>query len=489
MKKSAVITTALSILCGLSQSAQAAITIFPEDLTIKAARGDVVTRTLTVNSDAPIQGLDIVRLDLTRDDGAITLPSTAISTDILQDSSEGSQDSAEVQETLQQVLVTFDLSDMEQSGEFDGVLLVQYEGGEQEIPLTLMVKDAVWWPLAVLLAGVVLGVGLSVYRAEGRDRDQLVVQIGRIRTRMRADDGLTDSFKTSINAYLAIADTQLDDKRWIDAARSIGNAQSLWQKWLQHRQDWMAQIQYVKELTEEAEKQIPEAVPYGQIVFAALADLNKHASEYETPQHIRDDVLKVRHYVERYERGRASLNKFESLRTQLSDTRKEVWKNRKVQLERRLNVLNPVDEETFAPAFQQWQADAAVAIQDIAKIIDKNRATESGDESAPLGVRDLQVMPLQQPGLVPEVSKVISNERSIAHARWRLVAVNWLSRSIAIIMLSWAGLNQLYETKSTFGAASFTDYFALLAWGVGAETTRSSIIKVIQDLGVPLPKQ
>ena len=251
----------------------------------------------------------------------------------------------------------------------------------------------------------------------------------------------------------------------------------------------MAQLQYVQDLSEEAEKQVPESVPYGQVVFAALTELENHASECEAPQHLRDDVLKVRHYVERYERGRASLNKLESLRTQLSDTRKEVWKNRKTQLERRLNVLNPSEEETFAPAFQQWQADAAVAIQDIAKIIDKNRAAESGEESVKLGARDLQVMPLQQPGLVPDVSKVISSDVNIARERWRLVAVNWLSRSIAIIMLSWAGLNQLYATKSTFGAAPFTDYFALLAWGVGAETTRSSIIKVIQDLGVPLPKQ
>jgi uncharacterized protein YigA (DUF484 family) len=485
MKTSLAITTALLflLLCGISKPARAEITVLPEDLTIQGIRGEAVTRTLTFQSDSPIPKFDVIGLDITRVDGAATLSSTAIST-------ETPQSSAQLPDNLKQVLVTLDLSKVQQSGEFKGVLLLRYTDRTKEIPLSLAVKDRLWRPLLVLVLGVALGVGLSVYRAEGRDRDQLVVQIGRIRTRMRADAELVNSFQTKIEANLAIADTQLDDKRWIDAATSIGNAQLLWQKWLQHRQDWITQIKYIQDLKEDAKKQsVPESVPYGRAIFAALTDLESHAAESEKPQQLRDTLVTIRQQVEQYGRGRACVEKLENMRKQLPDDKKEFWKERKSQLEQRLDELHPADTEAFKDDFKKWQADATAAIQELATAIEKHQTTASGNESVQMGTRDLQVMLLQQPGLVPAVSQGISSESHIARARWRLFAVNWLSRSIAIVMLSWAGLNQLYATKPTFGVDPFTDYFALLAWGVGAETTRSSVVKVIQDLGVPLPKQ
>jgi hypothetical protein len=43
-----------------------------------------------------------------------------------------------------------------------------------------------------------------------------------------------------------------------------------------------------------------------------------------------------------------------------------------------------------------------------------------------------------------------------------------------------SGFNQLYVENPTFGANPWKDYFALLAWGFGAEASRESIIKITQ---------
>ena len=465
--------------CGISLSAQAGITFIPKTLNIKATQGNIITRTLTLQSDSPIQKIEVIKLDLTRGDGAIVLPSEVISSKILPlpEPTPGN---------LQQVLITIDLTKINQSGEFNGNLLIRSTDGNSEIPLVLEIKDGLFLPLIILVLGVLLGVGLSVYRAEGKDRDQLVVQIGRLRTRMRADAELTNSFKIKMEGNLAIADTQLDDKRWTEANIVIGNAQLLWQKWLQYRQDWLAQATYLDTLKTSSKQQgLPETIPYGQAVFAAIADLENQAADFKTPQRLHDELVKLREQVEQYQQGRAFLTQIVDLLQQLPDTEKELWKKKNAQLDQQLDGLNPSNVD----AFKQWKQDIATARNELVDGIEKKTGNEVVAESLSLRSRDLKVTSLQQPGLVPTVSQSPSSEANIVRAQWRIIAVNWLGRIIAIVTLSWMGLNQLYAGKPTFGSEPFTDYFPLMVWGLGAETTRSSVVKVIQDLGVPLSKQ
>lgn len=47
------------------------------------------------------------------------------------------------------------------------------------------------------------------------------------------------------------------------------------------------------------------------------------------------------------------------------------------------------------------------------------------------------------------------------------------------------GFSQLYSDQPTFGAHPWKGYFALLAWGFGAEATRDAVTKVIQGWELP----
>jgi len=54
-----------------------------------------------------------------------------------------------------------------------------------------------------------------------------------------------------------------------------------------------------------------------------------------------------------------------------------------------------------------------------------------------------------------------------------------------IAFFAGTGFNQLYLESPTFGANGIKDYFALIAWGFGAEATRSAITNAIRKTDTP----
>ena len=90
--------------------------------------------------------------------------------------------------------------------------------------------------------------------------------------------------------------------------------------------------------------------------------------------------------------------------------------------------------------------------------------------------------PARLPNPVPDVQPLQLNP--VGSAR-NLFLFQLLSYTIAIFLLAGAGFRQLYVTQPTFGANLWTDYFALLAWGFGAEATRDAVTKTIREWKLP----
>lgn len=84
----------------------------------------------------------------------------------------------------------------------------------------------------------------------------------------------------------------------------------------------------------------------------------------------------------------------------------------------------------------------------------------------------------------PPSAREISKEET-SKARLRLRLFTWASYVIALAMLVGAGFGELYVTNETFGANAWDDYFALLAWGFGAEATRATIAEMVRGWGLP----
>ncbi|MBD2033836.1 hypothetical protein H6F76_02015 [Leptolyngbya sp. FACHB-321] len=171
---------ALLLLLPQSAFAQSQFITTPSSLNVAGTREAVESRTLLLQAPQPINGVAIAPSDLSRTDGVGVLPASLIEVKLPQGNKIlGNQPLP--------VSIRFPLNRLNRSGEFSGALLLTYNGGQQIIPVTLRVKDAPWLPLFLLLIGIGLGTGLSLYRTEGKIYDESVVQVGRLRTQMRAD--------------------------------------------------------------------------------------------------------------------------------------------------------------------------------------------------------------------------------------------------------------------------------------------------------------
>jgi hypothetical protein len=91
--------------------------------------------------------------------------------------------------------------------------------------------------------------------------------------------------------------------------------------------------------------------------------------------------------------------------------------------------------------------------------------------------------------LIPQIAPApsaypLSWEVQVSVAKKRLKLFKGASYATAIVFLAGAGFSQLYVDNPTFGANPWKDYFALLAWGFGAEASREAVTKVVQGWGV-----
>jgi hypothetical protein len=83
----------------------------------------------------------------------------------------------------------------------------------------------------------------------------------------------------------------------------------------------------------------------------------------------------------------------------------------------------------------------------------------------------------------PPATREITEETT-TNARIRRRLFTWASYVIMVILLVGAGFRELYVANETFGANAWGDYFALLAWGFGAEASRAAIVEMARGWGL-----
>ncbi|NJM48846.1 MAG: hypothetical protein HC860_23965 [Alkalinema sp. RU_4_3] len=146
--------------------------IVPADrLSVSGIKNEKPTRSLVLRTDSKIDNLKVIPTDLSSKDGKEVFAAQWVKPAI-----------PELMELKPGAPVTipiaFNLEKLQTSGDFSGVLLIQYEGGEMMIPLQVQVKDD--WPLAGLCLGLGVGVALLLawYQSEGMERDEIFAADG-----------------------------------------------------------------------------------------------------------------------------------------------------------------------------------------------------------------------------------------------------------------------------------------------------------------------
>ena len=476
----AIATSALIIL-----PTQAELNVSPETVTISGNRTDQVFTTITFSDGAGIPNLKTAVSDLRRADGGALIPANKIMID--------PPEIVIPADGPAQITLAIDLADASANGEFSGALYLYREGGRQVLPLIVRVKAAPPWPWIVMIAGVLLGTGLSFYRAEGRSRDEIIIQVGRLRTQLRGDAELDEDFQVGIESELVDVESAIEDKNWEVAKAATLEAKSLWIRWRKGREDWIAQLQDEKKLIAKHFESYAEPIKstvYMQGVKDRIDSVYRklRTGQYENPQMLKDDFSEVRQLLSQYNEGDLLVRQVKQIRKDapLPPEREQHWIERLKLLETQLNSLNPDGDsfQSWKSAFGETKASLDAEIVQLAAR--ESTRSMSGDAVTSRSSGNTVIPSLQLPA-APSISSVFQ-PRQVAQATQKLKWFNRVSRVVAIALLAWLGMTELYGSNATFGADPLRDYFAVIAWGFGAELTRESVLRATQDLGLPLTK-
>ena len=464
--------------------ARAELSVSPETITIAGNQRNRVTTTLTFSDRTGISSLQAAVSDLRRADGGAQIPANKITID---------PDEITVPvDGPAQARLTLNLADASASGEFSGALYLYHESGRQVLPLIVRVKAAPLLPWVVMVAGVLLGTGLSIYRAEGRSRDEIIVQVGRLRTQLRGDTDLDKDFQASIESELVDVESAVEDKNWEAAKAATLEAKGLWIRWRKGREDWIAQLQAGKKLISEHFESCADpikATVYMQGVSDQIDSIYRQlrTGQYDNPQQLKDDFSDVRRLLSQYREGELLIRQTKQIRKDARlPAREEYWLETIKQLEVELQHLTP-DESHF----RDWKTSLKEAQTSLLAEIDQVANRESARSSMTPNMtgrsgRGATVTSSPLPS-GPAISSILSSEQ-VDKAAFNMRWFNLVSRVIAIALLAWLGMTELYGNNATFGADPLRDYFAIIAWGFGAELTRESVLRATQDLGLPLTK-
>lgn len=488
-----LLTSAFSLLIASPVRAEPKIIYTPTNLTLSEKRCLVnylgctkVKRNLLLRSSEEVNNIKIVSLDLNRTDGAKVFPAHSLTIN-----SANSALSVNKLQANQPVLIPieFDFQNV-YSGEFNGVLLVISSDSELTIPVSVKIKDHWFIPLLVLLLGVGLGIAVSAYRAEGINRDEVLVQVVRLRTKMRAEDKLDSSFKSKIEAYLIEVETALENKRWQIAQDAVSKAQNIWDKWRKDKQDWIDLLNAQSKLCERIREENPNnKIPYLEELGWEIDKIQRERANQDNPQQVSKALQNVQKQLNNYLLAKTQSEEFNQLAISfpksVSSEIVDFWKSEASKLEQKMHHFSPSNSD----AFDKWQEDITNKTKELIAAIGKVSTDSFTNQDISIISRNINnptlTKPIQPvPNTYPLEIDGLENNSS-----YRLQFFNFFSYFIAIFLLGGAGFTQLYAVNNTFGSNGLTDYFTLLAWGFGAEATRESITKVLQEWKLPGSKQ
>lgn len=505
-------------------TAQEGLIVSPTQITIAVEKGQTETRTLLIRTTGPVSNLRVIPLDLTGPNGDVVLPAEAITVELPSTSINANAELT--------VPVTFNLTGVP-SGQFTGELLISYTGQSYTVPVSVAVKDEPWFPLAALVIGVALGVGVSTYRAQGRPRDEVLVRLGQIRTQMKVDQKLKDPgtpFYDRIDAELVDVEVALEAQQWEKARQAVMEAEVLWTRWRRGRPDWLVQLDYYDKLNAKLEK-LGDSIFYITEIREAALNYHREIPNLEEPALFRAKLEPLARQVNAFvaldgridelaamdgPQSRASAKVLQRrlhnlapndnagidlLKDDVESTFGKLQKDhitaKIAKLEEMANRLSEADAQTWQPVAHDFRARMiALDVGDPTAILALN-----GDVDAAMGqverlspylegtIRGVPDVSYGTPkGLVeseswlsgPPSIHVQSLHEQIPGAARRLRWFTWLTYVIAVIFLALAGFVELYSTRPDFGANGIGDYFTLLAWGFGAEATRAAIADMVQ---------
>jgi hypothetical protein len=471
------LTTVLTIAPTLAQtksSNQPTAKVVSGDIFVAGTRDRLETRTLVLKANSQLRNFRLSSTDLPQKDGSNVFPARQIQPEI------ASRPDVPAGETLS-IPIQFDLRKANSSGDFRGNLVIQHEEGELFVPVMVQVKDGWLLPLLLLLSGVGGAILLANYLTDSVDRTDMLVEVGRLRTQMQADAQVPAEFKAKIAAYLADVEAALEWQHRDKADDAIALAKATWERWRSARLDWLQLFHYkAEELDTPLGPEIPTDTPYGRGLQHNLSRLQQEITHYDSCLKWAEQLDEVRKQLERYLQVQNQISQLVGLRDRL-DYPASPGIISAIDFDNTLNNLLPED-----------QAGLSTLENSLSTTLDelKQQLISTGQPLSPefsLGSARTLLSPVKLIPPPPKVPKVGVNLDTIdlETNQWKRQSYQWAGRAIGLGLLCGIGFHQLYWAKPTFGANWVGEGISLVSWGFGAELSRKSLSKLLQQARLP----
>jgi len=437
--------------------AQADSTAWPPQITVAGVAGERITRTTRIRASETISAVQSLATDLRSTDGKV-IPAAQIAAD----SSAGRIEAG----GMLTITTVFDLNNVA-SGEYQGELLVNYDNGVMTLPVTVQVKHRSFWAFLVIILGIAAGSALTYYRNRVRPYDDILIRAGRLRSQLRSDAELVDSFRRQIERQLIDVEAALQSEDLEQSRSLIGQAEDVWLRWRRDRQNWQELFAFVAELRQSIERaNLPTDRDYIRKVQQQLQDIERDAAVPAVELHALQERLQVqREAIADYQ---IVYQQIDELLTRSRDVPE--LKHQAAGMQSRLDMLDPADKVNRRQLKQEIEALA----RQIARTTGASAEENAGVLGAGRGQTESNV--LAGIPMVPSFVTISTSEASGNQAIRRQAIIWWASAIFILFLLTLVGLGQLYGNNPTFGADFWADYATLLAWGFGIEASRSAII-------------
>ncbi len=392
------------------------------------------------------------------------------------------------------------------SGSFSGQAFVLYrtpttDGGsllhEAPLGLTVSVKQPGLLPLLVLCAGLLIGGALTFYRTRVLPRDQLLAQLGDVRSRLEADPELAPAgagaaFRALADAALEDALTRLRQGATGDAEQAAARASSVVDLWQRQRDNWLTalaqQQELLKALPAQSQTLFLQAVRQSAAdaaraqVLAALDDNLQQKDWRAYVLALQARLQALAGYKADFDRldGRINAASAALNLPNVTESVRSAGVPELANVLEALRRLNPVaDAASYATQHQALVARVAAVEATIPPgVADGRRGLAQGSAPDGADAGDALLAIFSAPLRAADLGK----------NRWprlRLAIFLILSFVFGWVLLAGAGYNELYLQQATFGANPLGDYLGLFAWGFGAEASRDAITTLVRGWGLP----
>lgn len=462
----ASLSTAVAVLPAI-----AGLELDTEQISISVTEDNAVSKSLRLTTDEDINSLSITVSDLEAEGGDARISEKGIVISSV-------PQSLSANETVV-VDIEIPANVISISGEFTGNLLIQSDGNSQILPITLQVRQGQLWAWVALIVGAGLGVGLSLYRDYGLPKDEIVVQMVKLRTQLEAEtDPASERFKVAVNGALQAVDNDSSNHDWQAAEEHLQQGQAIWARWQGYRTDWIDQIKYL-----ETDLLVPlqaRTDAYRQRVRSDLKDVQRQLPTYEKPQALAEVLQPLQEQLNRFQEADNWISAFSDLISELESMSDEKDEQKRIKnvLESSLESLYPKDIEKF----QILLKDIKSKYDHLSKLVSgtENHSSDTGDRSDSIQLHRNFVSP------VPEQSGIDSIIQQGNVSRRNLKLFRLITPVVTVGVIAWIGMAERYEQEATFGANPIGDYLGLFLWGFGAEVSRDAVVKALGTLKHPL---